>query len=409
MVNTANSHPHDELNRNLKNAAGDISSAAFDGQTPDPHAKRPISQSASSPSRYSASPVLKSLSEMKEGVESDCFVQLVDKEKLRSRDFKYYFKLIFRDRRKSIQAFIWPDHASFQDCDKEWNVGSFFKIRGKVVESNYGSRLEIRRIREVVPEDMDEGFSPRKCRPSSELPPEVIAATILSFANKQIGKGPLLNLVRRVFKEYRSELYESAASRVHHRTYNGGLLEHTLSVTKLAVSIYEHFCIEFPWLSVRVSKPIIVAGAILHDVGKILDCKTSIVDSQKTLAGNLIGHQILGLEIVQRFATEVRLDDAVKYQLEHLILTHSRFPDWGAPTPPLTLEGMILHYADYADSTFVSAMKILEEDASSGDLTFRKGPFGTPLMKSRPLETHTSDQGNNIIDSISKLRNASES
>ena len=381
MTSSQNSHSYDELNSNHKNDGGDVSSPASQsqqGKSPPPSV---VASSPSSTSRSPAASILKTLSEMKEGVEADCFVQLVEKEKLRSRDSKFYFKLLFRDRKSSIQALVWSDHYFFPDCDRNWTIGSFYKIRGRIVESSYGSRLEIRRIREIGEEDFNEGFSPRQCQPSPELPPEEIAASILSLASKQIGKGSLLNLVQRVFKEYRLELYGAAASRSHHRAYGGGLLEHTLSVTRLAVAIYDHFSSEFPLLTTRASKPLVVAGAVLHDVGKILDSKTTIVDSQKTLAGNLIGHQILGLEIVRRFATEVRLEDDIRYRLEHLILTHSRFPEWGAPTPPETLEAMILHYADYADSTLVSALKILEEDVSSGDLTFKKGPFGVPLVK----------------------------
>ncbi|MGI6401226.1 MAG: HD domain-containing protein [Thermoguttaceae bacterium] len=250
-------------------------------------------------------------------------------------------------------------------------------------DSSYGPRLEPRLIRKAVAEDKEDGFEPGNCLPSSAHSPDDIASELLAIADKHIGKGPLLNLIRRIFKEYRIVLFESAASRTHHRSYQGGLLEHTSSVTKLTLKLYEHFCFEVPHLSPTISKPLLVAGAILHDVGKILDSQSTAAASQKTLAGNLIGHQILGLEIVERFAAEVQLDDETKYQLEHLILTHSRFPDWGSPFPPATLEAMLLHYADYADSTFVSALKTLDSDFATEDLTRRKGPFGTPLLKPR--------------------------
>ncbi len=381
MANSQNSHSNDEINRSPQNNGG--SSHISSDPTGDAIFPQNSTPSSSFASRSQVASMLKALSEMKDGAEADCFVQLVEKEKLRSRDSKFYFKLVFRDRKTSVQALVWSDHYFFPDCDKNWTIGSFYKIRGRIVESSYGLRLEIRRIREIGEEDLDEGFNPQQCQPGPELPPEEIASAILSLASKQIGKGSLLNLIQRVFKEYRIQLYEAAASRTHHRTYGAGLLEHTLSVTRLAVAIYDHFNSEFPLLATRASKPLVVAGAILHDVGKILDSKTTLVDSQKTLAGNLIGHQILGLEIVRRMAIEVRLEDEIRYRLEHLILTHSRFPEWGAPTPPETIEAMILHYADYADSTLASALKILEEDVSTGDLTFKKGPFGVPLVKLR--------------------------
>ena len=387
MSNSQNTPSDHELSPNCNCNSDNASSSLTDGQT-----KPSVpSNAVPPPNPIVRNSLLKTLSEMKEGVEADCFVQLVGKEKSLGRDHKLYFKLVFRDRKKSVLSFVWSGSQLFQNCDKNWTIGNFFKIRGQLVGSSYGAKLEIHRIREVSDSDKNEGFNPRNCQPCSELPPEELAAMILSFANKQIGKGTLLNLIRRVFKEYRLELYVAAASRAHHRTYSGGLLEHTLSVTYLAVRIYDHFCLEFPWFPFKVSKPLVVAGAILHDVGKILDATMTLTDSQKTLAGNLIGHQILGLEIIQRFASDVHLDNDVKYQLEHIVLTHSRFPDWGSPTPPQSLEAMILHYADYADSTLVSALKILEDDSSPSDFTYKRGPFGVPLMKPRVLENLTKE------------------
>lgn len=341
---------------------------------------------------------LRTLAEMRDLAESDCFVQLVEKEKLRTKDGKPYFKLTFRDRKRSVQSLFWFDSQFFLECEKNWKVGEFFKIRGSMRDSGYGPKLEVRRIRKVVPEDENDGFNPRECQPSSEQPPEEIIAILLAIADKQIGKGPLLNLVRRFFKEYRLPLSDAAASRMHHRTYVGGLLEHTLSVTRLAIMTYDHFCIEFPQLTNRVSKPLLVAGALLHDAGKILDSSATVTGVQKTLAGNLINHQILGVGLIQRLAAESRLDDETTYQLEHLILTHSRFPEWGSPSPPQTLEAMLLHYADYADSTFVSSMKILEEDVTPDKFSQRKGPFGVPIMK--PLQKTNSGPKPVVCDGL---------
>ena len=145
--------------------------------------------------------------------------------------------------------------------------------------------------------------------------------------------------------------------------------------------LYDHYVATFPQLGKRLSKPLLVAGAILHDVGKILDSVSTPVGSKKTVQGRLVGHPVLGVEIVLRYADAVQLEPNLRVQLEHLILTHSRFPDWGSPSPPTTLEAMLLHYADYADSTFASALKIIEEDDSSGEFTARNSPFGAPLFK----------------------------
>ena len=332
-------------------------------------------------------PEIKTLSELNAFTDSDCFVQLISKEKLRTKDGKPYFKVSFRDRKRTVQAIIWNDNQLFVDCDTSWRIGKFYKIRASIRDTNFGLKLEIRRIRETTPADEEDGFTPNKCRPSSEKSPETTAAEIMTLASVHLGKTPLLRLVQKIFKENRIALYDAPASRSHHRVYIGGLLEHTLSVTKIAIFLADHFYANNPLLKDRFSKELVVAGAILHDVGKILDTVTTVTGPKHTLAGDLVGHAVLGTEIVRKYATEVGLDEETRIQLEHLILTHSRFADWGAPFPPSTLEAMVLHYADYADSTFANSLNLLETDEGSGAYTLRKGAFGVPIFK--PLRPST--------------------
>lgn len=332
-------------------------------------------------------PEIKTLSELNAFTDSDCFVQLISKEKLRTKDGKPYFKVSFRDRKRTVQAIIWNDNQLFVDCDNNWRIGKFYKIRASIRDTNFGLKLEIRRIRETTPADEEDGFAPNKCRPSSEKSPETISAEIMTLASVHLGKSPLLRLVQKVFKENRIALYDAPASRSHHRVYIGGLLEHTLSVTKIAIFLADHFYANNPLLKDRFSKELVVAGAVLHDVGKILDTVTTVTGPKHTLAGDLVGHAVLGTEIVRKYAAEVGLDEETRIQLEHLILTHSRFADWGAPFPPSTLEAMVLHYADYADSTFANSLNLLETDEGSGAYTLRKGAFGVPIFKPLPPST----------------------
>ncbi len=332
-------------------------------------------------------PEIKTLSELNAFTDSDCFVQLISKEKLRTKDGKPYFKVSFRDRKRTVQAIIWNDNQLFVDCDNNWRIGKFYKIRASIRDTNFGLKLEIRRIRETTPADEEDGFAPNKCRPSSEKSPETTSAEIMTLASVHLGKSPLLRLVQKVFKENRIALYDAPASRSHHRVYIGGLLEHTLSVTKIAIFLADHFYANNPLLKDRFSKELVVAGAVLHDVGKILDTVTTVTGPKHTLAGDLVGHAVLGTEIVRKYAAEVGLDEETRIQLEHLILTHSRFADWGAPFPPSTLEAMVLHYADYADSTFANSLNLLETDEGSGAYTLRKGAFGVPIFKPLPPST----------------------
>lgn len=342
---------------------------------------RPQSSSAAPASAASSKFGVKTLSDVRPGVDVDCFVLLTKKERLRAKDGKPFYKIDFRDRRREMQTPIWFDSPFFEECDESWQVGDFYKIRATVRETGYGPQLELRRLRQVVEGDREDGFDPDRCRPSSETPPETLANELLAFAKIRLGKSPLLQMIQRIFKEYRGALLETAASRSHHRPYAGGLLEHSLSVAKIAAQLADHFCAANPALKKTLSRELIVAGAILHDIGKIFDTETIGAAPVRTVEGDLIGHAILSRDVVRKFAPLVDLDDATRIKLEHLVLTHSRFADWGAPQPPASLEGMILHYADYADSTFVSSLAILDADDGNGAFTSRRGPFGAPLLR----------------------------
>ncbi len=332
---------------------------------------------------------IKTLSELNAFSDGDCFVQFVACERLKTKEGKPYFKALFRDRKRTVQTLIWSESPLFNECANSWRLGAFYKIRASLRESNYGAKLEIRRIREVVPGDEDDGFDRDNCRPCSKTPPEAIASEILALAKRRLGKGALFNMIQQIFKENRLALSESFASRAHHRAYAGGLLEHTLSVLKIACFLCDHFCAETPDVPKNFSKNLVFAGAILHDVGKILDSETTATGARHTLAGDLLGHAVLGCRIARTYGEKAGVEPDVLTQLEHLILTHARFADWGAPMPPSTLEAMVLHYADYADSTFTSAVTLLESEEGVGAFTARKGPFESPILK--PIGSYDSE------------------
>ena len=331
--------------------------------------------------------VIRTLSQLTTTEASDCYVQLVEKERRVTKEGKPFYKVRFRDRNNTANAVLWSDSALYNDCERFWRPGGFYKIRASFKNTNFGPQLELFRIREITNDDREDGFEENKCRPSSEVPPEAILAEILSIASRVVGKSPLLRLIQKLFKDERLPLCETAASRAHHRSYSGGLLEHTLSVTKLAIQITDHYYATNPELKSRINKPLVVAGAILHDVGKILDTTMDLTGPKRTITGDLIGHNVLGIELIHQRALEVKLDKKVLALLEHIILTHSRFQDWGAPQPPSSLEAAIVHYADYVDSTFASSLQILREDATSEPFTERKGPFGAPILKPMPIST----------------------
>ncbi|MDO4587649.1 MAG: HD domain-containing protein [Planctomycetia bacterium] len=321
------------------------------------------------------------LSQLIDDQEADFFALLQAKELLRTKDGKPYFRVTFCDANRDVSFPVWSDAALFSLCRDEWKTGEYFKIRAIYRSNNFGAKLDILKIRPVTEFDQLDGFSPYLCRPGSTIEPEIMFDEMIALIKTHIDKGPLQKLVLTLFRDQRQKILETAASRFHHHPYFGGLLEHSLSVTKLAVSIFNHYWDSYPKLRKAISRSLVVAGAALHDLGQITEMTFDVVKPTHTIEGELIGHSVLGLDFIRQYALKVDLDSQTQARLEHIILTHSRFQDWGAPKPPMTLEAMIVHYADYSESTFSNAIRILERDDSQGLMTNKKGPFGTPLLR----------------------------
>jgi len=330
------------------------------------------------------------LSNLQPEQEADVFVLLAEKELVTpKKGGKPFYKAVFRDAERKIPMVpIWTDHPFYDECKKNWETGKYYKIRVKLrVTEKYGSQLEIHRIRKIMPSDAQDGFDPTLCRPGSHVSSEAMYDELLALAKTHIGKGKLLNLITQIFKDYRQAILETAAARNHHHTFVGGLLEHTLSVTKTAIFLADHYLAAYPKLSakhpqpVAFSKPLVVAGAILHDIGKIRELRTDTISSHHTTDGDLIGHAVLGRDFVRDYGKIVELEQNVQTHLEHIVLSHARFADWGAPKPPMSLEAILVHSADCCDAMFGSFVNVLSEDETTGEITSRNNRLGHALYR----------------------------
>ena len=127
-----------------------------------------------------------------------------------------------------------------------------------------------------------------------------------------------------------------AGMRMHH-AYLGGLLQHSVDVTGLAVSLAEQ--IE------GVDKDLVIAGALLHDIGKIREISAEI-GFPYTSEGRLLGHITMSCMMVQEAAAKLRLPSSRLEQLQHILLSHHGDNEKGSPVACSTREAFVVHYAD---------------------------------------------------------------
>ncbi len=126
------------------------------------------------------------LAEMAPGDVGDMFLLMTVKEAATTRDGRPYFKVAFRDAGREVSFPIWEDAAFSSACRDEWEVGAFYKVRARYVETNFGPQLEIEKIRPVQPADERDGFDPLMCTPQSRFDPEEMVAELVGLVRRHV-------------------------------------------------------------------------------------------------------------------------------------------------------------------------------------------------------------------------------
>jgi 3'-5' exoribonuclease len=161
-------------------------------------------------------------------------------------------------------------------------------------------------------------------------------------------------VVRHLLAEYHDQFYKFPAAKSNHHAFAGGLAFHSLSITRLAQAVVK----QYPGLDASL----LYAGALLHDLGKVLELSGPVATTYTT-AGNLLGHISLVDEQIVLAATELQLDiySEDMLLLRHVVLAHHGLLEYGSPVRPLVKEANILHQLDELDANIQSFDNALAE------------------------------------------------
>uniref|UniRef100_A0A7C4LIZ2 HD domain-containing protein n=1 Tax=Schlesneria paludicola TaxID=360056 RepID=A0A7C4LIZ2_9PLAN len=324
------------------------------------------------------------LSELQPGQHADCFAVLVKKDRGQTRDGKPYFRVTFRDVHRTATSMIWADSGWYDDCEQQWQPGQCYKLRVRYLENQYGPQLELEKIRPVDDSDRAAGFQPADYYPSSRFDSAQMFAQLVALAEREIADKPLRQLTVALLRDHAEPLLSLAAAVYHHHAFRGGFLEHVLSVAHTAVFLADKYLAVYPELRPPLSKSLVVAGAILHDIGKLLELEQRPQGADYTPHGRLIGHIVLGRDLIRAKAASIPdLDAEQLLRLEHIILSHQGTPEWGSPIPPATPEALLVHYADDLDAKFQMMAAALSADPAPGQeqFTSKDNPLGRRLFR----------------------------
>jgi 3'-5' exoribonuclease len=221
--------------------------------------------------------------------------------------------------------------------------------------------------------------------PSSPERPELMLASLEALCKQHLKYPPWRSFSSRVLNdpEIRGRLLVSTGAKAMHHAYIGGLLEHTLSVAGFCMRI----CDQYP----QLDREILLAAAVCHDLGKAWELSSGLV-LDYTDEGRLLGHIIIGLEILEPFLNRAKLDPELVLHFKHIIVSHHGEYEYGSPRRPKTAEAMALHYADNLDAkmhqfagAFGAAKKgdqgAETEDAQPGDYQPAWSPYQRSLER----------------------------
>ncbi len=275
------------------------------------------------------------------------------KQSLKSRAGKTYYSLRLQDKTGIIDAKVWElnnDIKSFEEND-------YIKIDGIVLTYQNELQLKVSKIRKSTEGEIDPmNYIPCTNKDITSMY-ELLVDYIKTIINPYIKQ--LMENILIKNEDIAGRLKEHSAAKNMHHSYMGGLVEHTLSVVQTC-----------DFMSTRykfVNRDILIATAILHDIGKVYELSSFPVNDY-TDDGQLLGHIVICSQLIGDEAAKIEgFPHQLKSLLQHSILAHHGEYEFGSPKLPKTIEAFILHCVDNMDAKVKMFEEFLENDNTQGN------------------------------------------
>jgi len=258
---------------------------------------------------------------------------------------KPYLILTLRDvtnNLRNVKKWL-SDEKELEDQRKLFEIGNILEIDGKF-EVNYKSVIiDNARILSSNEFNLDEFV----------ILPKIDERELLKCLDETISKirsELLKKLLDKIFSDIdiKTKFLECPSSVVKHHPYKYGNLEHTIGMIKIFENLEAFYN-----RNTNLDVDLIYTGILLHDIGKIYEYYIHNGIPKTNPEYSLIGHLILGDQLVLKFIKEIRdFPKDLENRIRHIILSHHGRKEWGSPVEPQFPEAEILHYLDMIDSRF---------------------------------------------------------
>jgi 3'-5' exoribonuclease len=291
---------------------------------------------------------------------NECYV-------VRSKDVRQrrgggpYIAATLGDRTGEIAALVWEN---VEQIGKILEIGAVVDVKGQVQRYNNRLQIVIRRASKVAADEIDETVFVR----SSSVDADILWQRLETLVD-EIDDTHLKQLLFRIVSDpdVASRFKVAPAARGMHHAFRSGLLEHTVSMATVGRQLAAHY---------GAHEGLVVAGCILHDIGKIweLEIGPSI---EYTDDGRLLGHMTMEVIHVDRVIAELDTFPAeLRRQLLHILLAHHGEYEYGSQKRPKTPEALLVHMADLLDSKMAGMLEAINAD---GDAESAWSPYSKIL------------------------------
>ena len=294
----------------------------------------------------------------------DELLLLKDMTRRTTKDGRPYILCTLADKTGQISGVFWDVPAQIDEWIK---TGLVLFVSGKV--NSYKDNLQVN-ISDVYPQERPNlaDFLPSSAKSQDEMINDLVE--IIGSLNE-----PWQTFLEKVLLDeaFLPRYASSPAAKMMHHASVGGLLEHSLSMAKIAQNLADHYP--------HVNKDLLVAGALVHDMGKVWEYSfEGSFDVSED--GRLVGHIPRAAIVLEMKATEVpEMTTQHLRELQHLVLSHHGTMEWGSPTTPKTLEAILLHQIDLLDSRVQGYFDYLTDEVNSEGWSNKRSPMHGSFLR----------------------------
>lgn len=254
-----------------------------------------------------------------------------------TKNGKPFLALTLMDASGEIACRVWENADHYLDSCQP---GATIKVKAQAQSYRGVLQLRIDHLEncEVPAEEMGQLI------PATSGNISAMATELVKLA-KSIDNDHLRELVLAFFNDRKTfTLFKKApAAKFMHHACLGGLLEHTLGVSRAAEAVSN--------LYPAIDRSLLMTGAMLHDIGKLIEFNYDAFPYDYSDRGRLVGHMVLGIEMIQEKITKIPgFPEETATHLKHLILAHHGRHEFGSPSLPMMLEAFVLNFIDDLDA-----------------------------------------------------------